>query len=169
MKPRWGTGASPSQKNRSINVEQKTRQATQNRKNEEPMGKETQQTKQSQFKQQKDVTKKHSVRIIQTTSPYRNNWSSRDIEYPSRQWWCATFRCITQKQLQTGQVLKFDIRNPDPGRHMWNRRQEDKENLTQECIIETTDQIRAKETRATEHNGRKRTLEPETQNKKQRQ
>ena len=29
----------------------------------------------------------------------------------------------TSGQLQTGKVLKFDIRNPYPGRQMWNRRQ----------------------------------------------
>ena len=72
-------------------------------------------------------------------------------------------------QLHTGQVLKFDIRNPNPGRKLWNRRLGNQEHFAQECIIETTDQIRAKATRATEHNSRKRTLEPETQNKKQRQ
>ena len=55
------------------------------------------------------------------------------------------------KKLQNQEVLKFDIRNPDPVRQMWNRRGENSEHADQECIIETTEQIQEKENN---HSGR---------------
>ena len=45
------------------------------------------------------------------------------------------------KNLQNGQVLKFDTRKPDPGRRLWNRQEEHERCDTQECIIETKEQI----------------------------
>ena len=78
----------------------------------------------------------------------------------------------TTKQLQNGQVLKFDIRNPDPCRQLWNRRLENTVHATHECLIETMHQIREKEKQAEEQNDRKRTRATEmksdnSNNKKQ--
>ena len=59
------------------------------------------------------------------------------------------------KQIQNGQVLKFDISRPDTGRQLWNRRQEGRGGYTQECIIETTEEIKRKETTITQNKSRK--------------
>ena len=57
----------------------------------------------------------------------------------------------TTKQIQNGQVLKFDISRPDPGRQLWNRRQEERGGYTQDCIAETTEEIQEKETTITQN------------------
>ena len=51
---------------------------------------------------------------------------------------------ITHK-LQERQVLKFDIRIPDPGRQLLNRREDASEHANHDCIIETIEQIQKKE------------------------
>ena len=53
----------------------------------------------------------------------------------------------TAKKLQHGQVLKFDTRKPDPGRRLWHRQEERERHETQECIIETKEQIPQRENR----------------------
>ena len=50
----------------------------------------------------------------------------------------------TTGKLQGRQVLKFNIRNPDPIRQLWDRRQEDSEHANQECLIETMGRIQEK-------------------------
>jgi len=71
----------------------------------------------------------------------------------------------TTKNLLAGQTLKFDIRNPDPGRQLWNRtnRTQGNENRdeTQECIIETSQEIQARETKTTAKANLKRTIQHE--------
>ena len=58
----------------------------------------------------------------------------------------------TTKNLHAGQTLKFDIRNPDPGKQLWNRtnrtqRNENRDEV-QECIIETEQAIQARESKS---------------------
>ena len=65
------------------------------------------------------------------------------------------------KQIQNVKVLKFDISRPDPGRQLWNRRQESRRNYTQECVIETMEEIQRKETKTTKQRSRKRTITPD--------
>ena len=52
----------------------------------------------------------------------------------------------TTKKMQQPQVRKFDIRNPDPGRQMRNRRGENSKHAYQACVIETMGQIQGKQT-----------------------
>ena len=61
----------------------------------------------------------------------------------------------TTKKLQDRQVLKFNIRHPDPCRQLWNRRQEYSEHANQEFLIETMGQIREKEKQALEQHTEK--------------
>ena len=66
----------------------------------------------------------------------------------------------TTEKLQNGQVLKFDVRKPGPGRRLWNREEQER-NDTQECIIETKEQIiqrENKDTRTTGQGGDKRKI-----------
>ena len=60
------------------------------------------------------------------------------------------------EKLQERQVLKFDIRNPDPSRQLWGRRGGNSEHAFRECLIETTDQIQEKGKHAprAEHKGK---------------
>ena len=71
----------------------------------------------------------------------------------------------TTKNLPAGQKLKFDIRNPDPGKQLWNRtnRTQGNENGdgTQECIIETAQEIQARESKTTIGGKLKRTIRQE--------
>ena len=53
----------------------------------------------------------------------------------------------TAEKLQNQQVLKFDIRNPDPSRQLRNRRKGNSEHTDRECLIETSGQIQEKKTR----------------------
>ena len=54
----------------------------------------------------------------------------------------------TAKNVQNRQVLKFDIRNADPSRQLWNRREESSEHADQERLIETADQIQGEENKS---------------------
>ena len=71
----------------------------------------------------------------------------------------------TTRNLPAGQTLKFDIRNPDPGRQLWNRtnRTQWNENRdeTQECIIETAQEIQARESKTAARGKLKRTIQHE--------
>ena len=64
----------------------------------------------------------------------------------------------TAKNLTNRQVLKFDIRKPDPHQQLWNRREEERreEHHIQECIIETTNEIAKRNNETTLKGGRKR-------------
>ena len=77
----------------------------------------------------------------------------------------------TTKQQQNGQVLKFDTKKPDPGRRLWNRQEEHGRHDTQECIIETKEQILQRESRdirITRQNGNKRKCDTEGRTDKRR-
>ena len=69
------------------------------------------------------------------------------------------------KNLPAGQPLKFDIRNPDPGKQLRNRTNQtqgnENGNETQECIIETAQEIQARESKATEKGNMERTIQHE--------
>ena len=62
------------------------------------------------------------------------------------------------KQLSAGQVLKFDIRNPEPTRQLWNRstelQEKELEDETQECIIETEQEIKARNQKQQKESGK---------------
>ena len=64
----------------------------------------------------------------------------------------------TSETLKKQQVLRFDIRNQDPGRQLWNRRKESSEHADQECLIETIERIHGKEGQAIEQKINKWTL-----------
>ena len=61
----------------------------------------------------------------------------------------------TSEKLKKQQVLKFDIRNPDPGRQLWGRRGENSEHAYREFLIETTEQIQEKAQQPLEQNTKK--------------
>jgi len=67
-------------------------------------------------------------------------------------------RYYATKNLMGRQVLKFDIRKPDPHQQLWNRREEERrgEHHIQECIIETTNEIAKRDNEMTLKGGRKR-------------
>ena len=67
-------------------------------------------------------------------------------------------RYYTTKNLTNRQVIKFDIRKPDPHQQLWNRREEERrgEHHIQECIIETTNEIAKRNNETTPKGGRKR-------------
>ena len=50
------------------------------------------------------------------------------------------------KQLPRRQVLKFDIREPEPYRQLWRRKQLNPEHTPQESICEAKDNIKTEET-----------------------
>ena len=71
----------------------------------------------------------------------------------------------TTRNLLSGKILKFDIKNPDPGKQLWNRTNrtqwnEDR-NETQECIIETEQEIQARKAKTTIEGKLKRTIQQE--------
>ena len=67
----------------------------------------------------------------------------------------------TTKKLLTEQVLKFDIIRPDPDRQLWNRKRQNYESETQECIIGTAQEIQARESKTTSQGNLKRTIQHE--------
>ena len=77
----------------------------------------------------------------------------------------------TTKQLQNGQVLKFDTKKPGPRRRIWNRQEEHERHDAQECIIEIKEQILQRESRdirITGQNGNKRKCDTGGQTDKRR-
>jgi len=70
-----------------------------------------------------------------------------------------------KKNLPAGQTLKFDIRNTDPGKQLWNRTNRTKRNENrddvQECIAETEQEIQARESKAIEKGNLERTIQHE--------
>ena len=77
----------------------------------------------------------------------------------------------TTEKLLSVQILKFDVRRPDPDRQLWNRQQGNNRDETQECIIETVQEMHAQEPNETMQKTRKRTIQldqSENINKKRR-
>ena len=48
------------------------------------------------------------------------------------------------KKMQEQQVLKFDIRNPDPVRQLWGRKEDASEHSSHDCIVEKLRNIQEK-------------------------
>ena len=72
--------------------------------------------------------------------------------------------CTTRK-LQNRQVLRFNIRNPDPIRQLWGRRQENSEHPNHVCLIETMGKIREKENKISNQTWKKKTKRRNTKRK----
>ena len=106
---------------------------------------------------------KTSGGVIQTTSHPRNRCNSRyRISKPPRMMRNIP-KYYTAKKLQGRQVLKFNIRNPDPIRQLWNRCQGNSEHANQACLIETMENTGERKTWYLAKHG-KRKLITETQN-----